>query len=1542
MVGALEQDIEAIRNALLELNPTGANGFEGLLATILTKITGHTFRLAGSGSQHGIDGEGIESTTSLTFEGKLYKNDIPPKELFSKMTEIIARNEPPDLWIVGATVEVKTQISSVLREAAGKSGICTLELDWAEAAPIPPLAIACAIAEDEAARFLKDHIADAAKADRAEQALQAVCAHADFETLARKIREALEMPTTGHPIALQRNRQWLREAFADKKRARQLFGQSLAPNAEMAIKPLKREDLWAKVAKEAFGSSDGRIVAISGTEGTGKSWLFAQSWLAHDNPPLTVLVSAADLRSDIVSGDIREFLVRELIKQTGDRDTPFSRARWQQILNRWEAADEHKCPNIVVCIDGLNQQPDFVWPRWLDGLSSDLEHLGGTLVISTRPSHFTNRLQGNMLSPITTIGVNEWSDAELGELLQQRKIQFKELPARVVKTLKNPRVLGIAFELLDSESIRAFEELSVERLLFEHIRKSAQEGGIPEQPHAFMKRLSSHADEVTSRVRAQRREDQLVFENADFAGAPRYELSSDLLAVSEGRFFQTLSDDVNRYQLTDDGLVLALGFSILEALRRCVRNGNNVGEELDILLEPIGALDKTAEAVFAALLVASVDDKCADPIPAALISAYLRLQNIDQNSYPAFDGVVRNAIEASMVALRELSTSPAHVEHMDWLTSALYDNRQNDGAWTIMSTHIHEWLKRYTLDPSLKLHNANGRSAAEIAKERAEREQELKDRLAQLSEAEAAFLANNLTETDRGASPTLSKHAFTLMTGMPLEPFGGTLVAWSFSQQLNSDFHAPYDEFMFLIRFNTADWKAARTSILANAEFLRAPDVSRTGKWTLVHILRATAAKDDAVYEHALVEELTADREHFEGWRLVEKYCATDPCDPEAERPDNIEKTSQRYLEIQLDKVRASRCMGAEDHFLEDARPGLARFKPETDLKVSRDLIEHQLEKLEDMPFFQLAALREMSALVSTDQLPKLKELAQEKSVAHDRDDTDSRNSWVTSQYALLTMFPHLSGSEQLETITSLPECGSPLLDLADVLKPCDPPALEQALDRAAQTEDSNFQLTVLMFARYSETELTTRSLSSIRALAESPKSSVRAQAMSVLGSIEDIEGIKHHARSHWSAGELSDREHYFERWYGGGLLAQAVANGLIEIGEALERIAPEHHWFLAGSGKAAHQIALANQLDASVQRMIEVELPSVPPLVEQNIAEDRKAFEPPLLSLADEQKNVGIDEFFKRMNESDDDFDARQKRGWEAFGVFEKAVSKEQARTIIEHSNATVIRDCVAGAPEVVTQWAHSFLKLPKRKVRRVYNFALLVAQVLSETEPKLARELFDHLKRADAYVRTVSGIASIPIEALSVWRSADTPELNALRAERLDLAVTDQAIATEVLAANMAGKQAFLDDYTESRLARDEPVFVARALMVLGFGIETERADHILSQYRDEPGLAGDAAKAALYAYERNRWSRHWFTQMCETDKNEEFWRFSSLFLKIVDARYELWSDDMDKLKRPAQEHLPSLRRRVERRIKKWQNEREKKLFGYKAPGPIFVENP
>jgi len=1535
---ALAQELENLKHALTELEPNGPDGFEGLLAAILSSISNHPFRLAGSGSQHGKDGSGTVTAGTIAFEAKLYTGAINKNEVLSKLTEIVASHPMPDLWILGATIEIKTQIVDPLERVARKTGINLLLLDWAQTSAIPELAVFCALAEAQTIAFLKTAVGDQKKVNLAANALSKIRAHSSYEGCSERILAFLHNPVLGQAVAQDANAHWLRRAFSDQRLARRHFGQPLSPLAAQALPAVARGSLLEKLGRAAFGPPKDEIVVLLGGEGQGKSWIFAQTWEDQGDPPLTLVIPASEIPEGLTISNDRDFLIHEIIRQTDCTADEHAIRRWRNVLEQWSDEACGATPNLVVFVDGLNQYPDYRWADRLDGMAKELADLGGRLVVSVRNGYFDGQLRSALLTKQKLIPVPEWSEPELRDILQQNDVPHDNLSSRVIQTLRNPRVLGIAFELRESGSILNFNELSIERLLFEHIRKSSRDQTAVESPLVFTKRLSAHAGEVLERVGSRESNDFRVFESADLGTEKTFTLTQNLLAVSEGRFFHALPDDPYFYELSDDGLNVALGLAILDAMRSSLRNETAADEALDAILEPISALDLTAEAVHAALVISSIDERANDRTVSALIAAYLRLQNIDEYSYPAFEVVIRTRTSAAMEALGELAVSSVHVSNEDWLTHALRELRGDADAWLVMSGYIHNWLRCYSLDPKVGVFKDSSKGEEAYQAKVAEREQLLTKRIEDLSADERAFFETRMTRADALANSQIAAKIFRLLAGMALEDFTESLVAWAFGQAINSDVHRPYDEYMHLVRFNTTDWAQTRKALLQHAEPLSKSDTSTAGKWAYVHVLRATSTVEDGQICTQLIGELTKDRELFGGWRRIETYCATDPCDPNSERPENIDQTATDYRAIDQDNLRVSAGTTAEDHFFQGASAGLARFDPETAIEVHRSVIEKFSASVTNSSKHRIVGLRADTALLTDSARETLLKLARQRSRPY-RVDSDSRDDWLLAQYGMLVSFPHLDGDAQLEALLSLNSYGPPLLDLADIFKQATPAALERALDRCGQSDDPDFKMTILMFARYSATEMTERSVKSLRKLANDEKSSVRSIAIGALVDLDDGDFIQTFADSQWDANTLNSRESHFERWDGARAIARAYRHGLLSEEAAVSRVSREHYHLIAIEADDASFSKIPDRLNASVSKMLGADLPDVGPTITQSNGDQRKAFHTPLRSVEEPQKELSPEDFFKRLSETEEEFDARQERGRKAFESFEDTLSKNDARQIIDDTALVTLRVCARSNSNLLEEWATAFLENSGQKVRHVYNFGLRVAEVLSHDNPELAARLFHHLRGNRGFVNIVQGPAALGLESLSIWGAADHNAINSLREISLDEAANDHEIGQEVLAALSAGKSTLLNAYIEKKLNCEEPANVARALMVCGFAQADEDREAIISKHEGLPGIIGKAAEAARYSYDRNIWALHWYELMRTAQSNDDFWRFSVLFLKVVDGRYQTWERNEKLSGEPMQNFEPSIWREIERRIDKWKKKRSGKLFGEKAPANFFL---
>ena len=1078
-----------LKRALLKLPPTGSDGFEGLLAAVLTMACGQPFRLASSGTQRGRDGDSAFDAGATYFEAKRYRNNVPKKEITAKLMDLMADNQGQvDTWIIAATSPIPALNAKDFRVSAESVGIGIVLLDWTNNTPLPPLAAVIVMGGQAAKDFLRAHLNDPTDESLLTEALTAIDHLAllpEFTTQSGTLRQEIKNPSVGLGLAKAANQNWFRKAFSCQALARQQFGQPLAPDDSTMDFLQPRTSLRDSLSPAFIGPPTNHIFAVIGPEGAGKSWLLANAWIQTDPASILLIAPAGELQNLEDITRFEDFLIRKLIAQTGSDVTEANQKRWKRQFAGWKANPDPPNVRITLCIDGLNQNPRYPWPRFINGASYFLGQLGGNLVVTTRTNHFPAIRQATVPA-INRIIVPEWTKPELEVILRTRTINPDMLDNEVFETLRNPRILSIALNLIDARDIEKIEQLSVGRLLFEHLRTSNLTGSTDLLPPEFARALRGVASEYISRLDAGAQDDLMLFDTRDH---------SRLSEVSSGRFFRPVGNDPDRYEIVEEGLYLALGIWLVDALEKEHRNKRDPFAQLEVVMDPVTGLDVTGDIVASATEVACLQDSCQVEVASAVIRHYVGLQNLPEERRESFGALVTQNPEAFVKAAGDAALEEGSLSTSDWLDVAILKARDHEEVKNELECRIPIWLSYYSLSPERLMYTAvESESAEKIHAERLKVANDLEEKVRSLTEAEQAYIKTNLIQLDSGDLDRLHRLALFLLAGLPLEQFAGSLFSFVFSASLTPTIHAPRRELEHLIRFNYDDWNATRAALVNSARRLgeaRSP----VGDWAVVGALRATGDQSDATEAEELAGVLTRDRERSSAWRLIENYCATDPCDPDARRPDNIADTALRYRSMPVDQVCLTMGNSQETLFFDMAQPGVARFEPEAGADAIHRLACHTLTRQ------GLARRQALHALLSNSVL--LERTVVDALVSHTHsasnaaaDQSDSQNEWFTALFSMFTAIPHLNGDEQLRALNDI-QASSILPNLTDTLKPAKASVVECLLEKAIGEKDPHCLISLLTAIHHAESPLTPRAKSMIPICSLLPK---RASAPKHLG----------------------------------------------------------------------------------------------------------------------------------------------------------------------------------------------------------------------------------------------------------------------------------------------------------------------------------------------------------------------------------------------------------------------------------------------------------
>ena len=200
--------------ALQTLDPTGAEGFEGLVARMLSDLTGVLFRPARSGPQRGRDLDSDPASPWFAVvEGKRYRSDtkLDQRALIAEIH--IATSEDPqiDVWILATSRNVDANVARWLQEMSRERGIDYLILQCGSAGELGDLDVLCANASALVLQYCAPALPNGTS--ELETYLTAVRFVANFSARLQRIRNALDGGAVGLPTFRDRLNEKLGQAM---------------------------------------------------------------------------------------------------------------------------------------------------------------------------------------------------------------------------------------------------------------------------------------------------------------------------------------------------------------------------------------------------------------------------------------------------------------------------------------------------------------------------------------------------------------------------------------------------------------------------------------------------------------------------------------------------------------------------------------------------------------------------------------------------------------------------------------------------------------------------------------------------------------------------------------------------------------------------------------------------------------------------------------------------------------------------------------------------------------------------------------------------------------------------------------------------------------------------------------------------------------------------------------------------------------------------------------------------------------------------------
>jgi hypothetical protein len=1524
-----------LRNALLRLKPEGDNGFEGLIAHVLAAFLSRQFRVARAGRQHGRDGATTPGQFDIYFEAKLYSGKPPSTEdLQSKLMSAINAHQPNlDIWAAVSTAALGENSVAEVTKTGEKFGVTVLAVDWS-GHPLPPLAALLAASKLAAAEWLSQ--AAPSELTAITGALELIELHAAFSTTVSEIAASFSRGVVGLDDARAKNAKWLEARFASRLKARQAFGQFVAPN-DPSLPSLPRNTEVEKIIA-AVSDRTNQIIAVIGDEGVGKTWITSLAWASLSERPIFLLCTTDIESIETAQRDPLRFLAQLLAMQTGGSLHEDGIQHWIRRLENWCKRTE-EATRLWLVLDGLNERESRPWIKLIDRLMPLASELGICLFLTSRPTFFRERIRSRLDGySVREVAIEPFSKVEVEQGIVLHGSAADDLSDDVLEFLRNPRIFSVAVSLLER---LAPTELRPERLLFEYWRRRVDERSSFRHSDAEMRALLvSHASAVRDRLKVSAMPVATSFRRelwkqhsgiAQRVSDPT--IDDELSEVESGAFFAPDPDSDGTYKLRPASLAYSLGLLLLEELRYCPLE--DLFTRLDAAIDPIRGLDLLAEVMLAAFGIACVDDRCPQALAASILHALLGIQNLPDSSANAILAYITSCPLAFIDAAEMLySEASAPNAREDWLTRFLLAKREHQSVQAHVDAAIRRWLGLWCRQPDHPpQHPMPEDERRKLDDDTIKRSNELERRLSSLTPNERAFLDTHCHEVTKPEQMAIGTLAVELLAGRALAPFADALVAWKFCNgltELHYTANTIEKQFAWLLRLNPIDARATATALHASLDRLASPELSETGVWATIGTLRSTGFPEDTDEASKLYEKVDRDPARLGSWHYVQNFCDTDPIDPGSADPSNIVRAVEHVSAMDVSKLRAGTWMTRDDHELGDLTPALARFRPDAIVQKLREFAVDLVNRSGEAARFLAFKLSEFSAVLEEADVLRLR-----AAYTHyvTQPDASERDQVVGAQYLLIALLPHLEVEDQLDAVLELPDFHSEMLDLRRHFKPFPAKQLEQRLLEAERSKSRAVLRRTIFFAAKGTEPLTEASRKVLSRCFNHDNPVIRLLAFEAAAERRDETLLSQLASSNWSAGNASSVA--TEPFYGSKALSRSPA--MYHTVDTLMRMsvgwqsAVVDVWGLASIQRHGDIILeqVRNSLGLPSGLMPDVDVFRNVGAVEQ--PEQYSFFD----SNSRPARNETKIQSFRRLANSDDEFHAEQERKQKAVKAYLATLKKHRADGLVDSANIRGLAALAKRAPQLFSQIVGLFETADTGHLPNIANVMACASIVLSRTDPDGGARLIAKIVDARPDIVLTIGAASIPFHYLAVWQIEDSDRAHALRRSLVMGARDDVGLALQALCAAYAHKQTEVESYAESLVGDDHPGRIARGLTLAGFCDENRFSTALLRSPPFASGFLGHVSDNAKAAYDRNLWARKWYVKMKEAAETVEWWRYSQLMISAADKRFVLWYDPARDFERAEIRQFADFTRgELRDRANKRNEKRKNKLFAIDPP--------
>lgn len=685
------QNQKALLQALRSRSP---GDLEGLVAALIGRLLRVSLSISKAGFQHGGDsGTAGRAGRHLRVECKRYADTTPlsDRELQGEVDDALRRNPTLEAWILVATRPVSENTQETLNLKAQEVGLPIVVIDWASPiGALPDLCALCAWAPD----LVEAHYGTSAAAAARSMATSA-------SAVVARIRNELEPWKIGY-------RQLRRSAISRILRIWDRADDSRAALAQNAAGGAALHLITRRAASQAlrawWASPGSSLAVVHGLEGVGKTWATLQ-WLVGRirRLPITLTLPASafqDVRTQ-TEGGLLEFLARTLVEVTNAQDSAF----WQRRLARMLQSPATGDTQLLLLIDGLNQEPSYSWHRIVQLLQGAAFRGRVRLIVTTQSNFLEQRLHDfRGMSGVTRIGIEPYDTSPGGEL-EQMLAHNGRTPASLSPDLlplaRIPRLFPLVIKL--SSKVEVEGDATLPRLLWTYGRdelgarenrafsEAEWEAWLLQLAQTLWQDIQAVAAGTGSMRHFSLDDLDTMVSRQSLGPSLNYRRLSEII---DGTWMEQVPGRPQSYRPKASTVYLALGAAILLLLEETVAvNIDAVDTTLATWLDPVAATSAAPDILAAAISIAVAKSSPSHPaVLGAILTALLHSQNA-QEVHRLHAVALAPVIVSPLLQAAERSGGRAYASARHWALSALNGiPASNMPAWDTIADRLVSWV----------------------------------------------------------------------------------------------------------------------------------------------------------------------------------------------------------------------------------------------------------------------------------------------------------------------------------------------------------------------------------------------------------------------------------------------------------------------------------------------------------------------------------------------------------------------------------------------------------------------------------------------------------------------------------------------------------------------------------------------------------------------------------------------------------------------------------------------------------------------------------